>query len=177
VNRQGKFDVTGRLRWPVPRISVRTPPAAPIFDVFWGSSNGTLYALEPVRRGLTPWADLWMGLEDLGYGWLLNARGYRQVGVKSAVFDDPYEFRELKFGIHRTDKAAWYAYYFARNLILVARRTNQSVPVHAALALRLALEGLVSATIRPNRRERLGLIYRGLVDGLRGKSGFLQPPG
>jgi hypothetical protein len=175
-NRGGKFDVTGRLRWPLPRIAVSEPPSPEVFDVYWGSSNGTLYSLEPVRSGLVPWADFWMGHEDLGYGWLLAAHGYRQVVVRGAVFDDPYEFRELVGGMHRTDKAAWYSYYFARNLLLIGQRTQQPLPMLAALAARIALEGLVSATLRPDRAQRLRLLCRGVVDGLAGKSGFRQAP-
>jgi rhamnosyltransferase len=177
VNRGGRFDVTGRVPWPVPRIAVRKPPSAATFGVFWGSSNGTLYSLAPVRAGLSPWADLWMGFEDLGYGWLLTEKGYRQVVVKDALFEDGYEFKAVMGGaVHRSDKPAWYSYYFARNLILVARRTHQGAATFAALGLRIAMESVVSATLRPNRGERLRLIGRGLLDGLRGKSGFTHSP-
>jgi GT2 family glycosyltransferase len=178
LNRGGKFDVTGTLRWPVPRIAVKKPPEAHTFGVYWGSSNGTLYSLAPVRQGLTPWADLWMGFEDLGYGWLLAEKGYRQVVVKRAVFNDGYEFQQVLGGaVHRSDKPAWYSYYFARNLILVARRTHQGAAICTALGLRIAMESVVSATLRPNRAQRLRLIGKGLLDGLTGKSGFLHKPG
>jgi len=177
LNRGGKFDVTGRLRWPVPRIAVREPPAEQTFDVHWGSSNGSLYSLAPIRKGLVPWADLWMGWEDLGYGWLLTKSGYRQVVVKNAVFDDGYEFQQVLGGVaDRSDKAAWYSYYFSRNLILIARRTRQGLLMCLALGLRILMEGLVSATLRSERARRLRLIGKGLVDGLRGRSGLLQAP-
>jgi len=120
---------------------------------------------------------LWMGFEDLGHGWLLASRGYRQVVVQAATFDDGYEFQKVLGGLgHRSDKAAWYSYYFARNLILVSKRTHQPIGVNAALALRLLMEGVVSATLRPDRAQRLRLLFKGVADGLAGKSGFLHTP-
>jgi hypothetical protein len=59
----------------------------------------------------------------------------------------------------------------------VARRTHQSAAICTALGLRIAMESVVSATLRPNRAHRLRLIGKGLLDGLSGKSGFLHKPG
>src|SRR5690606_23523370 len=67
-----RYDVTGVSRLLFPTRSRTKRPNTGLLDVYWGSSNGTLYALEPVRSGLLPWSDLWMGWEDLGYGLLLN---------------------------------------------------------------------------------------------------------
>lgn len=174
-NRNGTYDVTGASRLLLPTRSRKSPPDTALLDVYWGSSNGTLYALEPVRAGLSPWGDLWMGWEDLGYGWLLRQNGYRQVIVRDAPFHDSYEFQKMASGTRRalfvTQKPAWYAYYTTRNLILIGRRLQPRWDVHASFGCRIAIEWGTTALFRPPRAERLRLMARGMLDGLRGRSG------
>ncbi len=176
-NRARAYDVTNTSRLLLPR---RTRPHAPsdaTLTAYWGSSNGALYALAPVREGLSPWADLWMGWEDLGYGWLLASRGYQQVIVRDAVFEDPYEFKVLPAAggeLYVTDKPAWYAYYFARNLILIGGRLRPNWPVRASLVCRIALECGATTLLRSRKQERLRLLARGIIDGVRGVTGKLD---
>lgn len=174
-NRNGVYDVTGASRLLLPTQSLKSPPDTGLIDVYWGSSNGTLYSLEPVRRGLSPWGDLWMGWEDLGYGWVLHQNGYRQVIVCDAPFNDSYEFQSLgrRAGIARfvSQKPAWYAYYTTRNLILIGRRIKPAWDVQASFGCRIAIEWGTTALFRAPRRERLGLMLRGMLDGLFGRSG------
>ncbi len=172
--RGGTFDLTGTHRFPLRYHGVTEAPTG-LLDVWWGSSNGTLYALEPVRRGIVPDGGLWMGWEDLLYGWVLADRGYRQVVATDAVFDDPYEYKQVG-GVSITDKPSWYAYYFARNLVLASSRAKVPASVKAQLVARIAGEFAVSATLRSKRRERLGLLTAGLVDGFRGKTGKYRVP-
>jgi GT2 family glycosyltransferase len=175
ANRSRRYDVTGASSILIPRRTRLSPPEDSVLEAYWGSSNGALYALRPVREGLAPWSDLWMGWEDLGYGWLLHSRGYRQVIVRDAVFEDPYEFRAVsdERGFYVSDKPSWYAYYAARNLILIGRRLKPGLHRTASLGCRIALECGTTALLRPQKRERLRLIARGVFDGLRGRAGKL----
>jgi hypothetical protein len=172
--RGGTYDLTGTRRFPLRYRGVKERPTG-LLPAWWGSSNGTLYALRPVRGGLVPWGDLWMGWEDLLYGWNLAEHGYRQVIATDAVFDDPYEYKRAA-GVLITDKPSWYAYYFARNLILASGRTRLPPRIAAELAVRIAGEFAVSATLRSKRRERLRLLAAGVRDGLRNKTGKYVVP-
>jgi hypothetical protein len=175
----GRYDLTGVQRVPRPFSGQPVPPAAPATDVYWSSSNGALYALEPVRDGLHPWADLWMGWEDLGYGLLLHQHGYRQVVLTEAVIEDNYEYRAEALGPMRvrvSDKPLWYTYYRIRNLILVTRRVKAGPAVRCGMALRVVLDFVPTVVLRSNRRKRFGLYLRGFVDGLRGSSGKWRLP-
>jgi GT2 family glycosyltransferase len=165
---EGRYDVTGRYRVPLFSVNVRKKPRSSIVPVHWSSSNGALYSLEPVRRGLLPWDDLWMGWEDLGYGWLLEGHGYEQVVVVDAVADDDYEFRKNGV-VWVTDKAPWYAYYFARNFVVVAKRTAQPLPVRAAVLGRVALEFVISAALRDRKWTRIKFLSAGLRDAALGR--------
>lgn len=173
-NRGGVYDVTGTSRCLLPRRTRLCAPTQQILPAYWGSSNGALYSLKPVRAGLLPCGDFWMGWEDLGYGWLLDSSGYRQIIVCDAVFEDPYEFRAVQRrarGVYVTEKPAWYAYYFARNLLLIRRQLRPAWPMGASLVSRILLEAGVTALLRPQKRERFALLARGVRDGLRGVTG------
>lgn len=174
-NRGGAYDVTGRYRVPVSAIRTRRRPAGPVLDVYWSSSNGALYSLEPVRRGLLPWGDLWMGYEDLGYGWLLHEHGYRQLLATEVVVDDGYEYQK-RGGVWITQKPSWYAYYYARNFLVVAQRTHQPAYARAAIWSRLVAELAVTAALRSKKRERLGLLARGMADAVAGRVGKYRVP-
>jgi GT2 family glycosyltransferase len=139
--------------------------------VHWSSSNGALYALEPVRAGILPWGDLWMGYEDLEYGWALERHGYSQYVLGDVLVDDGYEYRLHRLGpfsFHASDKPAWYAYYQARNLVLLSRRHRRG---GAHVIARLAIELGLTAAVRDEKTRRLELLARGLRDGLRGTVG------
>lgn len=172
-NRNASYDVTGASRLLLPTRTRQAPPSQDLLDVYWGSSNGTLYALEPVRQGLLPWADLWMGWEDLGYGWLLHQNGFRQVIVRDAVFEDNYEFESIgrMAGLSISRKPPWYAYYMTRNLILIGRRLRPAWDVRASFGARIAIEYGSTALLRQEKWQRMGLMTRGVWDGLLSRSG------
>lgn len=179
VGREGTWDMTGTVRFPVRYKWTDAPPPGPALDVYWGSSNGTLYALDPVRAGLLPMGDLWMGWEDLIYGWALTDGGWAQRIAVGAVFDDPYEYTQARTPLLRarlTDKPTWYAYYFTRNLILGTRRTRRPLVVRARIVARIAAELGVSATLRSSRRKRVRLLLAGIRDGLLGRAGKYRVP-
>lgn len=175
IAHEGRYDLTGKSALPLPFFGVSEPPREPYTEVYWSSSNGALYNLTPVREGLLPWDDLWMGWEDMGYGWLLHSKGYKQLVVSDAIVDDNYEFRR-RGGVKVSDKPAWYAYYHARNLILVARRNEQPLPFQALVGARVLLEYGLTTALRPQKMLRYRLLTRGLIDGLRGKSGKWRLP-
>jgi GT2 family glycosyltransferase len=176
---QDRYDLTGLRRIPRPFTGKEAPPSDSTTDVFWGSSNGALYALEPVRNGLLPWADLWMGWEDLGYGLLLHERGYRQFVVTRAVLEDGYEYAPRRVGpatVRLSEKPIWYTYYRARNLVLVARRARLGVSGSLGMACRVAVDIVPAVLMRNRKRQRFALFMQGLYDGLRGTSGKWRMP-
>jgi GT2 family glycosyltransferase len=174
ANRNGLFDLTGTSRFPRPFLGSKTRPQEPAVKTFWASSNGALYACAPLRAGLTPFADFWMGWEDLAYGWCLDDAGYEQWIVTAAEFVDNYEATTTGVGpfvVSLSDKPTWYSYYVARNLMLTASRTRRSPAVRGALVARIAAECLAASTVRGRRSVRLGLLLRGIFDGARGTAG------
>lgn len=175
-NRGGVWDRSGKHGFALPFVGSRErpDPSNPLEEVTWASSNGALYALEPIRAGIHVWEDLWMGWEDLEYGMRLKQNGYKQFRCMDAVFVDNYEYRELEFfgrSFFITDKPAWYAYYSARNLIAATKRNNRGLLSLSILTLRLAQEAAVTVTLRNDKQQRTELLLRGIVDGVRGRLG------
>ena len=92
TSRGGMYDVSGLSPWPWTSRSTRNLPRERLLPAHWSSSNGALYRLDVVRAGLLPWEELWHGVEDIEYGWRLEAAGYEQFMVSDAIVDDNYEF-------------------------------------------------------------------------------------
>lgn len=174
TKRQDLFDITGTWRLPFPFRGTRHEPGGPAFSVHWASSNGALYSLDRVREGHEPWADFWLGWEDLAYGWLLGDLGFEQWVVTSAVLRDDYEYRTTGGPFARvtvTDKPPWYSYYHARNLILAARRTRSGFLAGSVVAARIALEAGIVLVLREEKADRLRLLARGVLDAVQNKAG------
>ena len=162
----GAYNLTGTRELPLPAKLVASRPSGSLLDVFWSSCNGALYSLKPARQGIVPWTSMWMGWEDLEYGWRLSSHGYRQVIVCDAIYADNYEYKKAWFG-KTVDKPAWRTYHFARNLLLAIRRSRNRPLYYLATAYRLLLEcGLILAT-RNCKWERTKYLFKGTVDGLR----------
>lgn len=179
TNSGNRFDLTGTSRFPLPAIRSHSMPAEDFVAVHWGSSNGALYAMAPVREGICVWDDFWMGWEDLAYGWWLEENGYAQFVLPSVVLDDDYEYGAKQLGpfsLFVSEKPTWYWYYMARNLFLAAKRTHRGPPTHALVGARLVVEAAMTAALRDKKRERLRLLARGAIDGLRGVSGKGEVP-
>jgi rhamnosyltransferase len=145
-------------------------------EVAWDSSNGALYSLAPIRAGVKVWADLWMGWEDLAYGWSLSNAGWRQLFCPDAEYRDDYEYQPVRllgreFFIAR--KPAWYAYYLIRNLVLIVFRTKAGWQGWWFLSNRLMRELAFTLLFRNQKYARLRLLTKGLIDGLRGKTGTM----
>jgi len=162
----GAYNLTGTRELPLSAKLAPSRPSESLIDVFWSSSNGALYSLEPVRRGIVPWAAMWMGWEDLEYGWRLAGHGYRQVIVCDAIYLDNYEYKKTWFG-KTVDKPAWRTYYQARNLILAIRRSRNQPLYYAVAAYRLLLEFGLILVARNCKGERTKLLFRGAINGLR----------
>jgi GT2 family glycosyltransferase len=168
------YDVTGLSALPVPFRGTRSVPPQDTLDVAWSSSNGALYSLEPTRSGVTPWPDLWMCWEDMGYGWALARAGYPQRVLTGAIATDNYEYREHRIAgrtISVSDKPTWYAYYQVRNLLVITRRNHQSLLCHAVVGGRVVLEFVLTTLFRSHKRERFALLLAGVRDGLLGRTG------
>lgn len=167
----------GRIDGPrtrfVPRAESRLAAEADV-DVAWGSSNGALYNLDAVRRGLRTWPELWMGYEDLAIGWELAVHGWRQILCGSVSVDDNYEYRKVRFlglDMDIVDKPAWYSYYHLRNLVLIRRASNGQSLGLLPLARRALLDVGLILFWKDSKRQRIGLLFKGLLDGMLGRGG------
>jgi GT2 family glycosyltransferase len=162
----GAYNLTGTRDLPLSAKLVSSRPSASLIDVFWSSSNGALYSMEPVRQGIVPWSLMWMAWEDLEYGWRLSSSGYRQVIVCDALFQDNYEYKKAWLG-RTVDKPAWRTYYNARNLILAIRRSRRRPLYYAVGAYRLLLELGLILMVRSSKWERIKFLFTGTLAGLR----------
>jgi GT2 family glycosyltransferase len=169
----GLYNLTGTRELPLSAKLVPSPPLAPLLDVFWGSSNGALYSMDPLRRGIVPWDIMWMAWEDLEYGWRLSDYGYRQIIVCNAVFRDNYEYTPRWFG-RTMNKPAWRTYYYMRNLILAIRRSRNRPLYYVIAAYRFLLECGLIVLAKENKWRRLWLLCAGARDGIRGIEGRRQ---
>lgn len=174
LSRAAAYNLTGTCELPLAARLVGQKPQCELMDVHWSSSNGALYALEPVRSGLLPRPELWMGWEDLEYGWQLGDHGYRQVIACDTQFEDNYEYerRDTPAGSYCiVRKPAWTTYYVSRNLILITRWTRPGLKFTLIAAARLVLEWFLILFFRCNKRARLSYLARGIIDGLRHRTG------
>jgi hypothetical protein len=177
THRAGTYDITGTSRVLLPARTAKSVPAKSLLRASWSSSNPALYSLSPIRDGIAPWADLWMGWEDLGYGWWLAKHGYPQFISTEAITEDGYESRPIIGGrAHISVKPAWYAYYSARNLVLITRRVRPGVARSLSVAGRVALDLALTVLLRDDKRSRLRYIQAGLYDGFHGRSGKWVEP-
>ncbi|MBC7174072.1 MAG: glycosyltransferase family 2 protein, partial [Polyangiaceae bacterium] len=172
IRKGGAIDTAGARRDVMGTLFARARDvgSGPL-PVHWSSSNGALYALEPFRRGVVPWEGLFHGYEDLDFGWSLESHGYEQYILRNVVVADDYEYRRYALGpvgFYASEKPAWYAYYQARNLVLVARRHGRG---GFGVAGRLAIEVGLVTLVRHEKSKRLSFLARGLFDAARGRLG------
>jgi GT2 family glycosyltransferase len=166
----GLYNLTGTRELPLQRKLVRSVRQEPLIHVFWSSSNGALYSLEPARKGILPWDGMWMAWEDLEYGWRLFDKGYQQVIVRDAVFCDNNEYARSAVG-NVTDKPPWRSYYQIRNLILAVCRSRRRPLFYAVVFYRTLLESGLILLVRSDKWKRLRLLWLGIVDGIKGVEG------
>ena len=180
------YEFTGILSfpWRSVRRAKKDLPVAEAIPVFWSSSNGALYSLQPAANGTLPPAGLWHGWEDLAYGLLLAKAGHHQFMVPSARVESRYEMTKMR-GLgaasgpysYVSDKPTWIAYYTSRNLLLIATRVVPGPERVIAALTRISIEILVTLVTRDQKLERLGYLARGVFDGIRGRQGMVvQPP-
>jgi GT2 family glycosyltransferase len=158
------YNLTGTRELPLPAKLVKAAPAEPIIPVYWSSSNGALYSLEPARKNILPWPAMWMGWEDLDYGWRLKDNEYEQILVTNAVFPDNQEYTATTIGTI-VRKPAWRAYYNIRNLVFAVRRSRNRPMYHAVVAFRLIGECILTLLFREQKFKRFRLLLAGARDG------------
>lgn len=148
----------------------KSPSPDQIIPCIWSSSNGALYNLTPVREGIVPNEDLWMGWEDYLYGLDLKSSGYKQFLISNALCEDSYEFREKKLGFTKVvlaSKPSWYTYYNTRNLFLICLFLHPGILRTIRIFIRSLMEftficlGWSMSTIK----QSLKLQLRGARDG------------
>ena len=162
-----RYNLTGTRQLPLPSKLVKDPPTDPVIPVYWSSSNGALYSLSPARAGILPWSAMWMGWEDLEYGWRLKDHGYEQIIVTRAIFSDNQEYKDTAIG-NVVRKPAWRVYYNFRNLVLAVKRSRNRPLYHAVVAFRILLECGLTLLVREEKLKRLRYLLSGVRDGYRG---------
>lgn len=142
--------------------------------VVWSSSNAALYRLDAIREGVGAWPELWMGYEDLALGWELDRRGWAQLLCTDVNVTDNYEFAPVRIlgrEVHLATKPTWYAYYHLRNLLLIASGTGGKAASRLSILGRMLVDVALITLYRDHKRERLRLLLKGVIDGLRGVTG------
>ena len=147
----------------------------------WSSSNGALYSLKPIREGIIPREELWMGWEDYLFGLDLKQAGYKQYLVCDATCDDNYEFQEKNFGLFKiklASKPQWYHYYRTRNLWLIACHYQRSIIRIVLVFTRTLAEAVLIASGGEtlNKMNALKLQFKGFIDGVLNKKGKREIP-
>lgn len=147
--------------------------AAPT-EVPYAITSGNLVPLAAMRRvkGLDP--DLFIDGVDFDFSLRLREAGFRIARVPAATMahslgqvvpDQP----RRRF---HTDHSPLRRYYMARNLILNLKRHARHFPGFLSkLSVVAVLSVLNTLVYGPKRRESLAMIGRGIVHGLRGRSG------
>lgn len=166
-----RYNVTGTRELPLPAKLVKSIPHESTIAVHWSSSNGALYSLKPALQGILPEHAMWMGWEDLEYGWRLEDNGYEQIIVTEALFPDNQEYSNTALG-NVVRKPPWRTYYNMRNLALAVRRSRNHALYHAVVFLRLLGECAQTCLVRDEKVKRLRLLLIGVWDGYRGADRF-----
>lgn len=137
-------------------------------------TSGNLVPLSAMRRvnGLDP--DLFIDGVDFDFSLRLREAGYRIVRVPAATMAHSLgqvapDQRRRRF---HTDHSPLRRYYMIRNLILNLKRHARHFPgFFAKLAVVAVLSMRNTLVYGPKRRESLAMIGRGIVHGLRSKTG------
>jgi GT2 family glycosyltransferase len=143
-------------------------------EVLWSSSNSALYSLAPLAENITVMSELWMGYEDLAYGFALYQGNWIQLSCRSARLSKVFDYIPRRFlgrTLHIHDKPDWYSYYNIRNLILIWRQYGSK-----CVSLRTILWKLVQTIIRillleDTKMNRLKMLYLGTLAGIFNKNG------
>ena len=145
-----------------------------IEKMLWSSSNGCLYSLDPLRKGLYVDSALWMGWEDYLYCTVLKHKGYENYIVNSLPFIDSYEYKTLNlYGLKLklNDKPSWYDYYSIRNLIYIGKKIKIDT-VYLNLLFKVCINSIFMSFFKEKTIERQTNFIKGTIDGFKGKMGF-----
>jgi GT2 family glycosyltransferase len=179
---KGIYDLTGQKEavWTRGFGPIEKPKDA-LIEVLWGSSNMTLYSMDPIRKQVKPDPSLWMGWEDYLYGIQLRNQGYKQFVVTAAETRDQYEYKQVNsMGLKMTlsEKPVWYFYYRARNLVLIACYRSPSLYRIVGAFLRLIAEtfALILGWEKKQPLKAFAYLLLGSWHGLLNKSGKWKKP-
>ncbi len=150
------------------RPPLAAPPEQTEYEVDVSTFNGLLVPADAFRRVGVPRADFFMMWEE--YEWCLRARddGWRIVLLETPLVDARDD------GPPTHVYPPWRGYYQARNALITVldRRNRRALCWYAMRELRYLL-----AIVRRDRRaRRYALRLRGIVDGLRRRTGRVVEP-
>ena len=145
-----------------------------IEKMLWSSSNGCLYSLDPLRKGLYVDSALWMGWEDYLYCTVLKHKGYENYIVNSLPFIDSYEYKTLNlYGLKLklNDKPSWYDYYSIRNLIYIGKKIKIDT-VYLNLLFKVCINSFFMSFFKEKTSQRQAYFVKGILDGFKNKMSF-----
>lgn len=180
----------GHSGWYDPvRMKITGAPVdgAPVEPVAYSSFAGLLVRAEAARQAGPPRADFFIWGDDMEFCLRLAETGPLYL-VRSSVVMHDNVFSKARRPLERPPfSRCWRLYYGFRNRLLIAglhaERPSERVAAYAAgfyRVMRSAMASLVGSEDR--RAERLQLLVKAYVDGVRGRSGkqvdpaHFQPP-
>lgn len=151
------------------------PPRAGLVEVDHLISSGCLMPAR-VHEDIGPFDEsLFLDYVDIEWSLRARSRGYAlavcaAASMKHAIGDDVRRIAGRQLAIHRPERS----YLLARNHLLLWRRPNVRLPWLLWDMLLVVGKLVGSLILAPSRRERATWILRGVVDGLKQRTG--APP-
>ncbi|GAB3998163.1 glycosyltransferase family 2 protein [Spirosoma daeguense] len=140
--------------------------------VFYTMTSGNLLNLKAYQAVGSFREDFFIDHVDHDYGLRLGKAGYTIIELPGIHLYQLVGEPGKKWGVNYVSRQPVRQYYMVRNgLILVKEH-----PVFIYKMVKLLIKELVKvAVVQTNRRERIGFIIRGIVDGISGRSGKYVP--
>jgi GT2 family glycosyltransferase len=165
------------MSWRGPRLMpTLADPNRPITFVDSIISSGTLLRRTAVEAAGLPNTDFFMDFVDHEYCLRLRRRGFRIAVVRGSMLHhalgNPTKFKIWGRTKFWTDHAPWREYYMIRNEVFSIWRDYPNWSVKGFTVLRLARHVLDLLLFGKQKFACLGMICRGLFDGLSGKLGI-----
>lgn len=140
-------------------------------------TSGALVPLDTIRRvGLLD-DSLFIDYVDIEWGLRAKAAGFQSYGafdvrMEHAIGEKALNLGLVRLAMHRPVRR----YYYYRNALLLCRRRYIPSSWKFHELARLALKFWIFALLSPSRASDVPMMLRGIVDGLRGRTGKLPEP-
>jgi GT2 family glycosyltransferase len=163
------------LSWRGGRLLPTPEPNQHITFVDSVITSGSLVRREAIEAAGLPRADFFMDFVDHEHCLRLRRHGFKIAVVRDSllyhVHGDPSKFNILGRTKYWTDHVPWREYYMTRNEIFTIWRYYPKWKTKAFTIYRLARHALDLILFGKRKLACLGMMYRGLRDGLAGRLG------